>query len=747
MFKNKKIILLIIFFLTFFYTSSYSEVVKNVEVKGNERISLETIVIYGDISIGQDYSSSDINLLIKKLYETNFFSNIAVDLSNNKLTIEVKENSIVSSIVFDGEKSKKKKAKILELLSLRENGSFIQNYIKNDVEIIKTLYKGAGYYFVQVEVDIEKLKNNRINIIYLLDKGKRAKISKINFLGDKKIREKRLRDIITSQESRFWKFLSQSHYLNKERVELDKRLIKSYYRNKGYYEVNVKTTNVEYSKDEGFILTFNIDAGKRYKFSKIFADVAKSLDQTAFLSLETEFNKIIGDYYSNKKVKNILNKIDSLSEQKELQFINHNIVETLVSDGVEVKINIFEGEKVLIERINIVGNSITNDDVIRGELIVDEGDPFSTLLVNKSMNNLRGRRIFSKVGYEVLPGSSEDLKVIKVSVEEQATGEIMAGAGIGTDGKNFQFAVSENNWLGRGVKVKTFLSLTESKVKGSLEVANPNYKFSGNEVVTAVSVSSTDRAETSGFKSKKTGFELGTIFEQYENIFISPTILVAFEDIVTDSGASAGIKKMDGSYFNTDIEYGISLDKRNQAFRPTKGYKTRFIQSVPLVQDKSSFTNGIDVASYHEFSEDVIGSLKFFAKAVVGIDDDVRLTERLYLPRNKLRGFNKNKTGPKDGNDYIGGNYTTSINAEAQLPNLLPEAYKTDFSLFFDTANIWGVDYEGNASETNELRSSVGISANVFTAIGPLSFTLAQDLAKAETDETETFNFRLGTSF
>ena len=138
--------------------------------------------------------------------------------------------------------------------------------------------------------------------------------------------------------------------------------------------------------------------------------------------------------------------------------------------------------------------------------------------------------------------------------------------------------------------------------------------------------------------------------------------------------------------------------------------------------------------------------MKLHSRAINGIDDDVRLTERLYLPRNKLRGFNTYKVGPKDGEDYIGGNYTTAINFEAQMPNLLPESYRTDFSLFVDTANIWGVDYT-SIDDTNTIRSSVGLSANVFTTIGPLSFTMAQDLSKADTDETETFNFRLGTSF
>jgi len=742
----KKILFSILIFVFFLSSNSFSEVVKKIEVTGNERISVETIMVFGDIAVGKDYEKSDVNSLIKKLYNTTFFSNISVELKNNVLSIDVKENPIISSVVFVGEKAKKFQEKILELLSLRENTAFIESNVKKDINLIKEFYRSLGYYFVNIEAEIQKLEKNRINISYIIEKGEKAKIAKIFFLGDKKIREKKLRDIITSQENKFWKIISRSVYLSKERIELDKRLLTNYYRNKGYYEVDVKSTNVEYSEGQGFVLTYNIDAGKRYKFKKIFANVAETLDQDAFLSLEKEFDKLAGEYYSQRKLKRVLDKIDKLSELKELQFINHNILETLDNDTVEVKINIFEGEKIIIERINIVGNSITNDSVIRSALIVDEGDPFSKLLVNKSINEIKARNIFGKVQHQVLPGSSEDLKILEISVEEKATGEVMAGAGVGTDGTSFQFLLKENNWLGRGVKIESSLNLSEHKVSGNILLNNPNYNYSGNAVTASLDVSSTDRSTTSGFRSSKTGFELGTSFEQYENFYISPRISTVMEDIEVDSTASNSVKNMEGNFFNADFGYGLTLDRRNQSFKPTQGYKTTFRQSLPIIQDSSSIWNSIDMAAYHDFSEDLIGSLKLHGSSINGIDEDVRLTNRLYIPRKRLRGFNTWKVGPKDGDDYIGGNYTLGASFEAQMPNLLPESYRTDFSFFLDSANIWGVDYT-TIDETDKIRSAFGVSANIYSTIGPISFTLAQDISSAATDETETFNFRIGTSF
>ena len=235
MFDFKKIIALIILFLTFCNVSSYSEVVNKVEVKGNNRISSETIMIFGDIVIGNNYEQSDVSLLIKKLYETNFFSNISAELKNNRLTIVVEENPIVYSIIFKGEKAQKYIEAIKEFLLVREKSSYVSNNIKHDINQIKSFYRQLGYYFVKIDTEIEKLEKNRVNILYSIDTGEKAKISKIYFLGDKKFRDTKLRDIIVSEENKFWKFISRNVYLNQERIALDKRLLINYYKNKGYY--------------------------------------------------------------------------------------------------------------------------------------------------------------------------------------------------------------------------------------------------------------------------------------------------------------------------------------------------------------------------------------------------------------------------------------------------------------------------------------------------------------------------------
>ena len=222
---------------------------------------------------------------------------------------------------------------------------------------------------------------------------------------------------------------------------------------------------------------------------------------------------------------------------------------------------------------------------------------------------------------------------------------------------------------------------------------------------------------------------------------------MSLEDIEVEADANTTLKQMEGTYENLDFKYGIIFDQRNQTYQPTDGYISKFNQILPVIADKSSIMNQFTVTGYHGYSEDVIGTIKLFARSVHGLDnEDTRLTERLFIPASKLRGFNTKKVGPKDGKDYIGGNFNTALGLEAQLPNLLPEATKTDVSIFLDTANVWGVDYDDNLDQS-KIRSSVGVSANVYTVIGPLTFILAQDITKASSDETQSFEFRLGTSF
>ena len=735
----------ILCFFIFFNLSA--EIIQKLEVKGNNRISDETIKVYGNITLGKNYSTNEVNDILKNLFNTNFFEDIKINLSNGILNIVVKEYSIINSIDLRGEKSTKIKGAVLERLLLKSKESFIESRLSQDINTIKKIYASIGFNFVNVKAKIEKFDDNRLNLIYFLDKGKKTNIAKINFIGDKKVKEKRLRDIIVSEENKFWKFLSKNTFLNNNNIELDERLLINYYKSLGYYDVQVLSSNAEISKTNLTNLTYTINAGTRYRVNKISTNISEVLDKKPFFPLQKNFTNIIGKYYSPFSVKKLLDDLDLLIANNDLQFIEHSVNEIIEGETIEIKINIFEGKKLLVEKINITGNSVTDEAVVRAELLLDEGDPFNNLKLDQSIAKLKARNLFSEVKKKITDGSANDQKIIDIEVEEKPTGEISAGAGIGTNGGSFAFDISENNWLGKGVNISTSVEVSADKFTGGFALTDPNYNFSGNMLTYFVTNTSND-SPTSGFKNNITSTGIGTKFEQYKNIYVSPNLTFSYDDLKVNSTASEQLKTQKGTFSDLSFDYGISLDNRNRVFAPTDGYISSFSQGVPIYADSPYIRNTYALSKYQTITPDAIAAFKIFATAINGLEDkDVRISKRVNLSSNKLRGFEAGKIGPKDGNDFVGGNYAIATNFEVNLPSLLPESTKTDVGLFLDFGNVWHVDYDSNLDDSNKIRSSAGVNTSWISPIGPMTFVLSQNLSKATTDVTETFNFKLGTTF
>ena len=246
---------------------------------------------------------------------------------------------------------------------------------------------------------------------------------------------------------------------------------------------------------------------------KIITNADPVIDKNIFYPLNKEYQRFVGSYYSPFKIKKLLDEIDELIEINNLQFIEHNVEEIIEKNSIIVKFNIYEGEKTLVERINILGNSITNESVIRGEMELDEGDPFNKLLHAKSINNLKSKNIFQKVSSEIVDTPDANLKNIDITVEEKATGEILVGAGVGSEGGTAQFSISENNFLGKGIKLSTGLRLSAERVRGNFTVTNPNFNYLEKSLTTDFFVTDTDKMTDSGYKSTNAGFSFGTAFD------------------------------------------------------------------------------------------------------------------------------------------------------------------------------------------------------------------------------------------
>ena len=257
-----KILLITIIITLSSLSSSFSEIIKDIKVIGNERVNTETIKIFGGYSIGDDVNSDDLNNILKKLYETNFFKDVKIDLDNSILKITVSENQIVQNLIIQGIKNKDLIKVVESTISIKEKSPYIENQVDKDILKIKDLIQNVGYYFSSIDLLKKENSNNTIDLIFKIDLGNKAFINEISFVGNKKFKKRKLLNVITSEEDKFWKFVSSKRLLNKQRLELDQRLLLNFYKNKGYYQASVLNNSVQFDTSEKFNVIFNIESGK-----------------------------------------------------------------------------------------------------------------------------------------------------------------------------------------------------------------------------------------------------------------------------------------------------------------------------------------------------------------------------------------------------------------------------------------------------------------------------------------------------
>ena len=743
-----RLIIYLFFILSTCSANLSAEELKKIIINGNERIPDETIIMFSSVSINEEIFPVDTNKILKSLYESNFFENVSVSLRDDTLIIEVIENPLIEKISFEGIKSTNIKRKISENLNLKSRSSYNKFLLKKDKEKIQSNLKELGYYFSKIDIFVNKFEGNKVEVVFKIDLGSKSKIKKISFIGDKIFKDKKLKSIIISEEYKFWKFISGKKYLNENIIKIDERLLKNFYLNKGYYNVEINSSFAKAGYDSSFELIFNIKSNKKLFFNNLTLELPNDFNRENYSSINYLFKDLKGKPYSINKIEKILNEIDKISVSEQYESIKASVVETIDNEKLNLSFLILESDKKFIQKINIFGNNITREDVIRNQFEIDEGDPFNNILINKTINNIKNLNFFKSVNKEVVDSDNSKSKIININVEEKATGEISAGAGVGTSGGTISFGVKENNYLGKGISVLANASINKESMKGILSVDNPNYNNSDKSIYFTAQAIETDRLTISGYKTNKTGLSIGTKFEYQNDFYLGIGNSNFYETIDTDSTASERQKTQKGNYWDSALNLNFDYDKRNQKFQTTEGFRSRYFIDIPLVSETYALSNTFNFTKYSELYEDNVSALSIYLRSANSINNkEIKLSERIFLPSDKLRGFVRGKVGPKDGEDYIGGNYAASLNFSSTVPQILENSENIDFLFFIDVANVWGVDYFKGDDESNEIRSSLGIGIDWLTPIGPLSFTLAEPISKSNSDATESFRFNLGTTF
>jgi len=740
---------LFFFFLIFFLNSSVFAEIKQVKILGNKRVSpstIESLIDKKTLNIDSIY----INNLTRKIYNTDFFSDIKISFEQDILTVTVVENPIVNFFYING-LSGNDLDKVNKIVTLKENTIFSSSKLKKDIEEVKQYFKLEGYYSAIIDPEVIKLENNDVNLILNFDLKNKSRISNIYFIGDKYFSQSQLADVISSSEYSWWKLFS-SGTLSEERIEYDKKLLKDFYKLRGFYDIQIESVYAKVLNNEEFTLTYSVNSGKRFKFGnvdiKTFSQVYNNED---ILEIKKISEKLTKDEYYSSSILSKLNKtIVSYLDSKKYYNFDINIEEVKnPGEVIDVIVQLIQEKKIPINKINISGNTITNEKFIRDNMVLSEGDNLSNAKIRKSVDIIKSKQIFSKVEYKVDESDNKNGKELNLFVKEQPTGSISAGIGYGSNGAMFEGSLNEKNFLGNGVNLNFTGRLSSEKITGDLTYVHPNFNNSEKEMAYSL-FSEKDDYSNSGYSSKKVGSKISTKYEIYEDIAFRPSIAIQFDKLETDSSASNLLRSRSGNYTTTSLGYAFYGDFRDSKFNPSSGYTFYFDQNLAtLISDIPTIQTSVGSIFYKELINDkFIGSAKIKLSNVTALDNkDAKLSDRLYAGNLDLRGFESRGVGPVDNGDHIGGNNLAILTIKSTFPNPIPESLKANTFIFYDAGNVWGVDYSDIISSNSKLRSTIGVAMDFVSPIGPLSFAYSIPISKSSTDKEQRFLFNIGSSF
>ncbi len=726
----------------------YANEITELKISGNKRISIEAIKDSIDYDSKKKYSIENLNTIQKKLFETGFFSNVIVKLDSNNIVVNVTENPLIDFFYIEGVINKKREDFIYKNISLGNNKIFSESTLKKDIEFIKDTFRNSGYFDVEVKTEISKLSNNTLNLLIRVERKDKYNIKNIFFIGDKKFSSSKLYDVIISSEANWWNFLSSNDMINVDRIEFDKSLLKNFYLDNGYYDVQINSSDINFLSPGSAEIIFSINAGNKYNFGKNeLLDNEKNLANKNIIEIKEILNEKLIGTYSLKKVKQVQKKINDYLILKKIEFVKFNIVPSKDKKLINLQYVFSAAERNFVNLINIKGNNLTDESVIRRSLVLSEGDAFSNHKKIKSEDKIKNSGIFKSVDTKIV-NKGKELVDLDITVEEQPTGSISAGIGIGSAGSAVTSGINEKNLFGKGIGINSNVSLGTEKISGSIDLKIPDFKNTGNTFNFSLFALSTDY-ENAGYQSKVYGNKISTSYEIYDDLYFNIGGGFDIDKIDANDSASALYKSREGTYNSLRTFYSINLDKRNSSILPTSGHLINFGQSLtlPAISDIPSLKHNINASGYHQLSENFVLNIKGGLSAINAFNDkDVKLSDRLYLPESKLRGFEAFGVGPITGDNHIGGNYSAYTSFSSTFPNPLPDRMRATSIMFVDFGNVWGVDFD-KSLDADKIRSSIGVSFDWNSPLGPLSFVFAESLMSSSTDKTESFSFRVGSSF
>ena len=766
-----------------------SGAIKSIRVEGNKRVEPETIRSYLTFSSGDAYDPAKVDDSLKALFATGLFQDVRMRKEGSTLVIVLVENPIVNRVAFEGNKEIEDDTLASEV-QLKPRAVYTRARVQADVQRILNLYRRQGLYAAQVDPKIINLDNNRIDVVFEINEGPTTKVRAINFIGNSAFSDSQLRFIISTTQTTLLSFLKSTNIYDPDRLNLDRELLRQFYLKNGYADARIISATADLDRDgRGFFITFTIEEGDRYRFGAI--DIESNLSSLNVNSISGNVLTRTGRVYNSDKVERTVEALTIAVSQQGYSFgqVKPRFDRDDVNHAMNITYVIDEGPRIYIERINVVGNFRTHDDVIRREFRVAEGDAFNRLLVEAARKRLRALGFFKNVDIDTEPGSAPDRVVLIVRLVEQPTGELSFGAGYSTsEGVIGDISLTERNLMGKGQYVRLGFS-------GSLERAQVDFSFTEPHFLDRnlaagfdLFYKEVDFTNEASFRERNAGGDIRLGFPIADDTqlglryrFERQTIYDVSED------ASLAVQTSEGTFNTSSVGYTVAYDTRNVVNSPTAGAFVSLSQDLAGVGGDVRYLRSVaDARAYYP----VTNKITLVGRAQGGVisgwgGDDVRVADLFFKGGETVRGFDRAGFGPRDAcedpvtgqqvghctKDALGGEIYWATTAELRFPfPFIPDNLGMQGAFFVDAGSLWdpsqiattAVD-AGNLDDCNKKakncvrpsfindssmpRVSAGFSLIWQSPLGPLRADIAEALLKAEFDRTELFRFGASTNF
>lgn len=730
------------------------DTITEVRVEGNQRIEADTVRSYMQLAVGDRYDPDRANTSLKTLFATGLFADVTMERLGNVLLVRVVENPIINRIAFEGNKKLSDEALTAEV-QLKPRIVYTRTKVQQDVQRIVQLYRRSGRFAATVEPKVIQLPQNRVDLVFEIYEGDPTTVSKINFVGNRRFSDGRLREAIATKETRWWRVFTTNDSYDPDRVTFDREQLRRFYLSRGYADFRVVSAVAELTPEhDSFYITFTVDEGEEYKFGKV--DVQAQIKDLNADQLRAVLRTKEGDVYNAELVDKTIE--DLTFELGRLGYAFVEVRPRVDRDAekrtIAVTYEIQEGPRVYVERIDITGNVRTLDKVIRREFRVAEGDAFNAAKLRRSRTRIRGLGFFEKVEINQRPGSAPDKTIVTVDVQEKSTGELTLGAGYSTtDSVLADIQIRERNLLGRGQDIRLGLGVSPRRQQIDLSFTEPY--FLDRELAAGFDLfhRRQDLEDRSSYNVNSTGGALRMGYPVSEAFSVGLNYRIRRDNITdVEDGATPYLRR--GPVVTSSVGYSLSYDKRDDRIEPTSGFIMRATQDFAGFGGDARYvrTTGTYV-HYFPIMEEVVFSAGLDAGIIKALGKRLDINSRFFVGGDSFRGFEVGGIGPRDtkSDDALGGEIYYVGTAEVIFPLGLPNEFGIKGRLFTQAGSLFDIherEIPGNPiADSSALRVTAGFGISWTSPFGPIRVDLGFPLMKEDEDETELFRFNFGTRF